>query len=144
MNIGLLTFFSLTVLDMSSNGITSMDWFNGEKNRELKVLLLRRNRLKAIPDGKFLYNTEIYSLDLSYNRLNSLTRRTFDNMVGLEYVNPVTFNNRVIDPCSIIVRYTKPKFLPQATGPLVQQSGPSIPNGICIPEPFGGGKTKLQ
>lgn len=65
---------------MSQNGMTSLDWFEGNTNSELRVVNLSHNSVYHIPSKLFKSNLELYSLDLSYNKLTSLNKEAFYNL----------------------------------------------------------------
>lgn len=81
----------LVRLDLGNTGFTTTNLFSIAKLRKLKSLSLNDNEIKAIPDMVFQHLTQLITLDLSNNRLTSISQGSFfgmqNSLVEINLVN---------------------------------------------------------
>ena len=81
----------LEFLDVSFNifKVISPNYFNAAKN--LKVLLLQKNKIEIIKVEKPYWSIPLTEVDLSYNNINDLDRNSF---FGMNNVTKLTLSRQ--------------------------------------------------
>lgn len=74
----------LSILDLSSNQISSLHKKNFQHQRNLQLLILSGNRLTHLTNESFIGLDSLRSLNLAENLLTILTSRTFTGLTKLE------------------------------------------------------------
>uniref|UniRef100_T1JZG3 LRRCT domain-containing protein n=2 Tax=Tetranychus urticae TaxID=32264 RepID=T1JZG3_TETUR len=74
----------LSILDLSSNQISSLHKKNFQHQRNLQLLILSGNRLTHLTNESFTGLDSLRSLNLAENSLTTLTSRTFTGLTKLE------------------------------------------------------------
>ena len=77
----------ITILDLSSRGLDSLQKGMFDGLVSLEKLDLTRNRLASLPAGIFDDLVSLEQLDLTRNRLASLPAGIFDDLVSLEQLD---------------------------------------------------------
>lgn len=74
-------------IDLSGNGLKSVEELDFARLPKLRTLLLSNNELESISEMAFHNSTQLQILDLGFNNLDRLGERTFEGLARLELLN---------------------------------------------------------